>query len=77
MNIVTATITFIISSFFYFSFGFQLISELMSVLIPTSTLTAGTITYFFVSITPYVPILGLMWLGYTIFQDVSGGNINE
>ena len=69
-NVTTSVILWIFTVFFYFIIGYDLVK------LVTDDLNSFTgIMAFFTSIIPFIPVLGLMWWGYSILTppETAGG----
>ena len=60
-NVPSAVIFWIFSVFFYFTIGIKVVGPIVEALN-----TYEGILGFFSGIIPFIPVLGLMWWGYTI-----------
>lgn len=67
-NIVQIVFIWIFSSFSYFTWGYPIVSDIVTeVFLPNNP---TNIMYFFGIIIPFIPILGLVIWGYWIGQDM-------
>ena len=60
-NVATSVVLWIFSVFFYFTIGIKILSPIVDALNTGEGLLA-----FMSGIVPFIPVLGLMWWGYTI-----------
>lgn len=69
-NVAQSVILWIFFTFFYFMIGYDIVKLIVDDL-NTFTGAMG----FLASIIPFIPVIGLMWWGYTILNPIiSGGS---
>ena len=64
-QIVQSSVLWFFATFFYFIFGYDLISLIVEDIFLSS---ATGLMYHFGSVIPFIPIFGLMFWGYTILN---------
>jgi flagellar biosynthesis protein FliR len=62
-SVVTSVVKWIFAVFFYFTIGIKIVSPIVE-LLNTYEGAMG----FMAGIVPFIPVLGLMWWGYTIIE---------
>lgn len=65
-TVVNSVILWIFSTFFYFIIGYDIVKLIINAVFLSQGQTG--LMYFFGSIIPIIPILGLMFWGYTILN---------
>ena len=72
-NITNSVILWIFTVFFYFVIGYDIVNMIVG-----EVNTYSGLMGFFASIVPFIPVLGLMWWGYTIITpETQGGGFEQ
>ena len=68
-NVASSVILWIFFTFFYFTIGYDIVKTIIDDL----NIFSGAMG-FLASIIPFIPVIGLMWWGYSILNPVISGS---
>lgn len=69
-QVIKSVFLWIGSVFIYFLFGYTLVKEIVTAVFLSQNPTG--LMLFFGTVIPYIPIIGLMYWGYTILNESTG-----